>query len=101
MIAVIDHSAVGAFGVPAFDGLVQFFALGLHGEVNVKRGAPKGGGLVTTVKVVGGNGAAKGQFQVGVNINCAGQDILASGVHHLRVVGGQVTANHDNFFAVY
>ena len=64
--------------------LAQRRALGLDGEVDVRRRAAEGRRAVAGEEIVRGDGAAEGHVQVRMHVDAAGDDVLAARVNRAR-----------------
>ena len=77
---VVDGALTFGLGEPGVEAFTDVLAVALHGEVDDGGGATPCRGPGADFESVGGEGAAKGQFHVGVAVDAAGHHIAAGGV---------------------
>ena len=80
--AVVDGRLARGFLRPRFEGVVQRLASVLDREVDDRRGAAERRGDGAGFEVVGRGRAAERHVHVGVDVDAAGQHVLALGVDH-------------------
>ena len=83
-----------AFFVHVFPGVMQRLAAVLDREVDDRRRAAERRGARAGLEVVGRGRAAERHVHVGVDVDAAGQHVLAGGVDHLVDVGGGDVERH-------
>ena len=86
---------------PGIEGGAQGLALVLDGEVDQRGGAAEGGGASAGFKIVGAGGAAEGHVEMGVDIDPAGEHVLARGVDQARGIFARQAAAQGNHPAVF
>src|SRR5690606_1236554 len=96
---VINLRLVLRFFAPGFESVVQAAADRLHYKVNMAGGAAESRGHMAGVEVIIADRAAKRQFEMGMDINTAGEQVFSGAVHNLVPIGVQVAANNCNDFA--
>ena len=84
MEAVVDDSLAGGFLVPFLQGREEALAWLLDGPVDHGRDAAGGRRGGARAEVICGVGAHERHFEVCVDIDGAGQHVLAEGVHDPR-----------------
>src|SRR5450432_1391465 len=61
-------------------------------------GAAKGCGLMASAEIIAADGTAKGQFQVRVDVNTSGHEVLTPGINDLvPLLRNGLTEQHDGF----
>src|SRR5690606_20601040 len=88
---VVDRTVAVGLLTPRLVSLHEAPASGLDGEVDDRGGATPGGRPGAGLEGVGGEGAPERQLHVGVDVDAAGDDVLAGGVD--RLVGRPVVAS--------
>ena len=96
MQAVVNYGFVLRLALPVFHCLVQALALVLDGKVDVRGGAAESRSALAGVKIISGHSAKKGQLEVRVHINAAGQQQHSAGVNHARASCRQIGAHLHN-----
>ena len=94
--SVIGHRFRRRLLHPGIESGAQGLALVLDGEVDQRGGATEGGGASAGFKIVGAGGAAERHIEVGVNIDSAGEHILAGGVNQARGIFARQAAAQGN-----
>ncbi len=98
MEGVIADGFAGGLLHPGVEGCSQRLAFVLDGEVDQRGGSAEGGGASAGFKIVGAGGSAEGHVKVSVDVDSAGENILASSVNYLGGVRArQVLADGGNF----
>ena len=95
--AVVGNRFRGRLLHPGVEGGAQGLAFVLDGEVDQRGGATEGGGASASFKIVGAGGASERHIEMGVDIDPAGEDILARGINQaLGIFARQAAAERDH-----
>ena len=101
--AVVGDRVAFGLGMPGVEALAQGLAARLHGEVDDRRRPAEGRRSRTGLEGVLREGAAEGQFHMGMHVDRAGNEVFAAGVDGLvggHPRGGQVAADQRDLLAV-
>ncbi len=82
MEAVVDGAVALSLSEPGIKAFLHLLPVTLDREVDDGGRSTPCCGLGAVLKVVGGEGAAEGQFHVGVAVDTAGNHVFASGVDY-------------------
>src|SRR6267154_50067 len=98
---VVGDGFVVGFLHPGIESMAEGLAFVLNGEVDEGGGASESGGDGAGLEIVGAGSTAKGHVQVGVDVDAAGDDQAAGGVHDTRgVLRGKLRGDGGDFVAV-